>query len=165
MRPFGEPIRATGLMAKENAFRFSTKRTDNTTDLVLYEYRLCNPNTGRWLSRDPLEEAGGENLYGFVGNNPISIFDVLGLEWKGCDKRDSSKSRVEVTCDCDDTVKDLATLIELEPKEYVRWLSATDGKGLPASETAKIGGKRKFSIPNEAHITQGDLQWRGGNRV
>lgn len=54
--PFGETIRATGVMARENAFRFSTKRTDDTTGIVLYEYRPYQPPTGLWLSRDPIAE-------------------------------------------------------------------------------------------------------------
>lgn len=40
---------------------------------------FMDPNKGRWLSRDPLEEQGGANLYGFVANNPISRIDPLGL--------------------------------------------------------------------------------------
>jgi RHS repeat-associated protein len=34
-----------------------------------YGYRQLNPLTGRWVSRDPIEEAGGVNLYGFLGND------------------------------------------------------------------------------------------------
>ena len=34
--------------------------------------------TGRWPSRDPIEERGGVNLYGFVGNLAINQIDVLG---------------------------------------------------------------------------------------
>lgn len=37
------------------------------------------PETGRWASRDPIGEAGGVNLYGFVGNNSVNITDYLGL--------------------------------------------------------------------------------------
>ncbi|MCS7091525.1 MAG: hypothetical protein NZM03_12520, partial [Limisphaera sp.] len=66
--PFGEPLRATGPLAKENPFRFSTKRTDPTTDLVLYEYRPYSPGLGRWPSRDPIGELGGKNLYAYVAN-------------------------------------------------------------------------------------------------
>ena len=66
--PFGEPIRVTGLAATLNPFRFSTKRTCNTSDLVLYEYRAYSPTLGRWLSRDPIEEWGDVPLYAFVGN-------------------------------------------------------------------------------------------------
>ena len=56
--PFGEPLRVTGPAAGLNPFRFSTKRTDNTTDLVLYEYRAYSPVLGRWPSPDPIGELG-----------------------------------------------------------------------------------------------------------
>jgi RHS repeat-associated protein len=77
--PFGQTIRATGTMALENPYRFSTKRTDNTSDLILYEYRAYSPSLGRWLNRDPLGERGG-NLYAFVSNNPESAVDPDGRE-------------------------------------------------------------------------------------
>jgi len=35
---------------------------------------------GRWQSADPLGEAGGINLYGYVENDPINSWDPLGLE-------------------------------------------------------------------------------------
>ena len=38
-----------------------------------------NPSTGRWLSRDPIGEHGGQNLYAFLGNNSVSCIDVFGL--------------------------------------------------------------------------------------
>jgi RHS repeat-associated protein len=67
-------------MANANPFRFSTKYTDNETGLLYYGYRYYQPQTGRWLSRDPIEEQGGANLYGFVFNNPIHLVDSLGLD-------------------------------------------------------------------------------------
>jgi len=45
-----------------------------------YGFRYYNASTGRWPNRDPIEEAGGVNLYGMVGNNPINAIDRLGLE-------------------------------------------------------------------------------------
>ena len=91
--PFGVTLRATGPMALENPFRFSTKRTSDVTDWVLYEYRIYTPETGRWPNRDPLGEPGfevlrrrksdvfgdGPNLYLFVGNAPVSFIDPFGL--------------------------------------------------------------------------------------
>ena len=38
------------------------------------------PSTGRWPSRDPIEEKGGKNLYNFVRNNPIDRYDLKGLK-------------------------------------------------------------------------------------
>jgi len=76
--PVGEPIRISGPAAILNPCRFSTKRTDPTTDLVLYEYRAYNPIIGRWLSRDPIGEKGGKNLFAFVDNDGINFWDDLG---------------------------------------------------------------------------------------
>jgi RHS repeat-associated protein len=66
-------------MAKTNPFRFSTKYQDDETDLLYYGYRYYNASTGRWLSRDPLDEDGSENLYGFAGNDSVDQSDYLGL--------------------------------------------------------------------------------------
>jgi RHS repeat-associated protein len=44
-----------------------------------YGYRYYDPVTGRWPSRDPIEEEGGQNLYNFVENIGVSYFDVLGM--------------------------------------------------------------------------------------
>ena len=35
-----------------------------------------NPSTGRWLNRDPIEEAGGLNLYVSCLNTPTSVVDL-----------------------------------------------------------------------------------------
>ena len=42
---------------------------------------LTKPVSGRpfWPNRDPIGERGGLNLYGMVGNDPVTDFDVLGL--------------------------------------------------------------------------------------
>src|SRR5574344_1919734 len=77
--PFGEVFCSVGDMAGVNPFQFSTKYTDNETDLVYYGYRYYSPALGRWLSRDPIEEQGGLNLYGFVNNDPVNSHDMLGL--------------------------------------------------------------------------------------
>jgi len=83
--PFGEPLRVTGPAAALNPFRFSSKRTDPTTDLVLYEYRAYSPTLGRWLSRDRTGEQGGLNLHAFVSNSPMDLIDPNGdAVWWDC---------------------------------------------------------------------------------
>jgi RHS repeat-associated protein len=49
------------------------------TGLVLTLFRAYDPSIGRWLSRDPIGERGGLNLYGYVGNRPTMAVDPLGL--------------------------------------------------------------------------------------
>jgi hypothetical protein len=43
-----------------------------------YTYRYYEPLTGSWLSRDPIGERGGLNLYGFVGNRSVCNIDPNG---------------------------------------------------------------------------------------
>jgi RHS repeat-associated protein len=55
-------------------------------ELVLTHYRAYDPQLGRWLSADPIGEAGGINLYEYVGGDPMNLLDPLGLEfwsWNG----------------------------------------------------------------------------------
>ena len=61
-----------------NPFRFSSEYYDSELDLVYYNYRHYSPSLGRFLSRDPIEEQGGLNLYAFVGNKTSSNIDRLG---------------------------------------------------------------------------------------
>jgi RHS repeat-associated protein len=78
--PFGRIIVATGADAADFAYRFSTKPADPATGLYYYGYRWFDPYTGRWPSRDPIEESGGVNLYGFVGNDGVDFVDQIGLD-------------------------------------------------------------------------------------
>jgi RHS repeat-associated protein len=56
----------------------STKLQRFCPGVAYYGYRYYDPVTGRWPSRDPIEEEGGINLYGFVGNSGVNTYDVLG---------------------------------------------------------------------------------------
>ena len=95
--PFGEVIRATGPMAKANPFRFSTKYQDDETDLLYYGYRYYNASTGRWLSRDPMDEEGSLDLYGFADNEPINTVDILGLQGKKLPPKSPTQPRTKPT--------------------------------------------------------------------
>jgi hypothetical protein len=57
---------------------------NNRCSINIYGYRYYHPQTGRWINRDPIEESGGLNLYGFVGNSPIIRIDILGLRKANC---------------------------------------------------------------------------------
>jgi RHS repeat-associated protein len=70
---------ATGFDASSFTYKFSTKPLDLATGLYYYGYRWYDPVIGRWPSRDPIEEMGGINLYGFVGNDGVNYIDINGL--------------------------------------------------------------------------------------
>ncbi len=49
------------------------------SEAVMYQARAYDPNLARWITRDPLGEDGGPNLYGFVANDPLNNIDLFGL--------------------------------------------------------------------------------------
>jgi len=77
--PYGNLVDASGSAWEENAFRFSTKYFDGETGLYYYGYRYYLAQIGRWVSRDPIEEIGGINLFSSFNNSPINQYDMLGL--------------------------------------------------------------------------------------
>ena len=76
--PFGRLLSSTGELAEINPFRFSSEYHDDETGLVYYNYRYYSPELGRWISRDPIEEEGGVNLYAMVENSPVNKIDLYG---------------------------------------------------------------------------------------
>jgi RHS repeat-associated protein len=101
---FGNVLSASGLMAQQNLYRFSSKEAHLNSGLVYYLYRYYDPNLQRWPNRDPLSEMGFEvlrhfrpldqkrpgvefqnlfevaDLYLFVDNEPTDMVDFLGLD-------------------------------------------------------------------------------------
>jgi RHS repeat-associated protein len=48
--------------------------------LALTWFRAYDPKMGRWLSRDPIGEMAGLNLYAYVSNTPANFVDPHGLK-------------------------------------------------------------------------------------
>jgi RHS repeat-associated protein len=62
--------------------RFSSMPYYERAGIVGYAFRHYDPVLQRWLNEDPIGEAGGINLHGFVSNNPINNVDPDGLLFK-----------------------------------------------------------------------------------
>ena len=77
--PYGNLLYQMGPLAAANVYRFSSKEIHKRTGMYYYVGRFYDPAHQRWLNRDPLGEAGGVNLYGFVGNAPVDELDPFGL--------------------------------------------------------------------------------------
>ena len=75
----------------ERAQRFDNSRSvsDRAPGMSFYRNRYYDQATGRWLTEDPIGLVGGDNLYGFAGNNPVNMSDPFGL--KVCLQGDSAE--------------------------------------------------------------------------
>jgi len=59
--------------------RFPGQYFDRETGLHYSYFRYYEPETGRYISPDPIGLAGGVNVYGYVEQNPLSLSDSDGL--------------------------------------------------------------------------------------
>ena len=76
--PFGE---ARVLVADiENNLRFPGQYFDAETGLHYNWHRYYDPDTGKYLTPDPIGLDGGMNLYVYVDGNPVNWVDSNGLD-------------------------------------------------------------------------------------
>jgi RHS repeat-associated protein len=76
--PYGRTLSSSGTLASANVCRFSSKEIQPNSGFYYYGFRFYDPNTQRWLNRDPIGEKGGGNLYVFVDNSPVNLLDATG---------------------------------------------------------------------------------------
>lgn len=62
-----------------NPWGFASKRHDRETGFIYFSRRYYAPLQGRWVTTDPIGFADGPNLYAYVHNNPLTMFDLYGL--------------------------------------------------------------------------------------
>jgi RHS repeat-associated protein len=104
--PYGNPLAGRGPAADACPFRHRTRYYDPETWLYYYGYRYYDPSVTKWISKDPLGEAGGWNLTCFCGNDPINKYDPLGdraygndftgpLEWMDWSEKDYTQEQVD----------------------------------------------------------------------
>jgi RHS repeat-associated protein len=74
--PYGNLTQSVGNVSTD--FRYAGMFFHEDSGLYLTRYRAYDPRTGRWLSRDPMEESAGANLYAYVADNPINLIDPSG---------------------------------------------------------------------------------------
>jgi len=75
-----------GLSDVDNEILFAGYRHDPESALYHVRFRMYHPTLGRWLQRDRVEYIDGMNVYEYVGSDPISLVDPLGLWGDGTER-------------------------------------------------------------------------------
>ncbi len=77
----GSEITPSSTNYLENPYAFTGRELDPETGLYFYRARYYDPNTGKFISEDPIGFEGGDfNLYRYVGNNSLNFVDPFGLQ-------------------------------------------------------------------------------------
>jgi len=74
---FGKLVQSSGTLV--NPFRYTAREFDSESGIYFYRARYYESASGRFLSEDPVEFAGGINFYAYVGSNPVTLTDPTGF--------------------------------------------------------------------------------------
>ncbi len=168
--PFGVLVGKWGDAADECPFRFQSKYYDEETELYYFGYRYYDPASTKWLSRDPLGEAGGVNLTAFCRNDPVNRWDALGLlsEEETIEHLQSMKDDINLAArEFRVSARTIASIIYAETRYNVSLIDQLqDSKGLKAAVMWKGGGsigpaqikpKVAFYIEQQLHDPKGEF--------
>jgi RHS repeat-associated protein len=76
---FGHQTSSSGSLT--NPFQYTARESDSESSLYFYRARFYDPQSGQFLSEDPL--AGGDdakpNFYAYASDDPVDRFDPTGL--------------------------------------------------------------------------------------
>jgi RHS repeat-associated protein len=78
---YGAATSRSGSTSTPFLFNGSLGVMTDSAGLLNMRARFYNPRIMRFISADPSGFGGGENWYAFVGNDPLTRFDPLGLWW------------------------------------------------------------------------------------
>jgi len=124
--PFGQITFQSGERAEEFAYRYSSKYYCPRLNMNDFGMRWYSPEVGRFINRDPIEERGGDLLYGFCRNDGVNGWDYLGMVWKV--ERKGEAYALAQTEDTNDTFNDLADKVALDITDYKEWAHTQDEK-------------------------------------
>ena len=139
---FGKTVVQTG--TSTNNRLANTKERDASIGLDNHGFRYYDPESGRYITRDPVGYADGLNVYAHVTNNPINRIDPLGL------------TAIEVVHNT--RPADAAKIVEEglnAGTDGVRWFNSPESAGVGASGEATA--QLKYSLDAQIKDVPNDV--------
>ena len=62
-----------------DSIKFTGQDWDGNANTYYMRARYYDPETGTFISKDPIGLNGGVNMYGYCGNNPVNLVDPMGM--------------------------------------------------------------------------------------
>jgi RHS repeat-associated protein len=138
----------------ETAVGYTGHHHHGKSGLVLTWYRAYDPDTGRWLSRDPIGEDGGLNLYGYVGNQLVSLWDPIGLySWEdfGYDAASVILTAADIALGGPTGEGIVPAMAMQAAKQAVKESAKNAGKGLLLKECRRLADKELKKHVGDVH--------------
>ena len=124
----------------QNNLRFPGQYFDAETELHYNWNRFYDPETGRYLSPDPIGLGGGSNLYAYAENDPVNWIDPNGL------------SVLKIISLCEKGYKVIKTVGWKEAVKAVRkGENVLSGSHAEAKRLARAASSKKKPIRDPAH--------------
>ena len=117
--------------AKENfrcPFKYQGQYYDSEVELCYNRFRYYHPETGRYISEDPIKLLGGFNVFAYVGDTNAWL-DLLGLNSKVYGEKDGKAPQI----------KRLINDKRINPNDDPVILFAPNYKDTPAKDIDKQG--------------------------
>ncbi len=127
---------ATSGASSNNSSQYTGRENDGT-DLQYNRARYYSPALQRFISEDPIGFAGGDNIYAYVGNDPISFTDPSGLQSGPTNYlRDPFSADNWIANAASNTISDMLNL-----DGFAEWSWVAGDHCRPASERLWAGAK------------------------
>jgi RHS repeat-associated protein len=134
---------------------FAGGLTDSVTGLVRFGRRDYDPAAGRFVTRDPLFQEGGLNLYEYASGGPVDRRDPTGLDWSWQGVKDFASSHWQQAADWASKAAG-DNPISNGWKQYRDWRSKLDEAQEAAYEALKV--KEALDEPDGPHQAKGLVQ-------
>ena len=140
--PYGNFLSLSGSKVGVNSYWYSSKPIHWQSGKYDYLLRWYIPDLDRFASQDPIQEAGGINLYEFVANDPVQKVDYFGEDVVLGDAWSMAFYGLYGPWDADVTISD--ALIQQAKQRLTSLKSRLDGK---LRSLLKCGQSGHQSIP------------------